>query len=135
MHVISKQIKGNEYFYLVGKERRGKRVVTARTVYIGNRRKLADLVQQSVSAALPRSFEPQPVGAVLALARLADELGLEAAIDEVCLVRQGAAAVGRRLVIAAIGRTVMPREDNGLVNLRGFYWSFHKLGDIKRPMC
>jgi hypothetical protein len=66
MHLVVKQVKGREYFYLVEKERRGNRVVTSRTVYVGDRQKLAELVQQSASAALPSSFEPQPVGAVLA---------------------------------------------------------------------
>jgi hypothetical protein len=32
MHLVVKKIKGREYFYLVEKERRGKRVVTSRTV-------------------------------------------------------------------------------------------------------
>ncbi len=121
MHLVVKQIKGREYFYLVEKERRGSRVVTSRTVYVGDRQKLADLVQQGASAALPSSFEPQPIGAVLALATIAKDLGVETLIDEVCPVREGAAAVGRRLVIAAIGRAVMPRRDNGLSNVRAFY--------------
>ncbi|MBI5628394.1 MAG: transposase, partial [Candidatus Rokubacteria bacterium] len=89
--------------------------------YVGDRQRLAELVQQGVLAALPCSFEPQPVGAVLALATVAKELGVEALIDEVCPVRRGAAPVGRRLVIAAIGRVVVPRRDNGLSNLRAFY--------------
>lgn len=121
MHLISKQIKGHEYFYLVEKQRRGKRVVTSRTVYVGNRQKLAELVQQSAAAAFPASFEAQPVGAVLALAALAEELGIATLIDEVCPVRQDAAPIGRRLVIAAIGRAVMPRRENGVCNLRTFY--------------
>lgn len=121
MHLISKAIKGHEYFYLVEKERRGKRVVTSRTVYVGNRQKLAELVQQSASAALPTSFEPQPVGAVLALARLAEDLGLEALIDGASPVREGAAPVGGRLLVAAIARVVTLRHENGLSNLRAFY--------------
>ena len=121
MHLIAKSIKGREYFYLVEKERRGKRVVTSRTVYIGDRQKLAELVQQSAAAALPSSFDAQPVGAELALATVAGELGFEDLIDEVCPVRQGAAAVGRCLVIAAIDRVVTARRHNGLKNLRGHY--------------
>jgi len=110
-----------ECSYLVEKERRGNRVVTSRTVYVGDRQKLAELVQQSASAALPSSFEPQPVGAVLALAVVAKQLGIEALIDEVCPVRQGAAPVGRRLPIAAIGRVVRARRENGLCPVRTFY--------------
>jgi transposase len=121
MHLVVKQVKGHEYFSLVEKQRRGARVVTSRTVYVGDRQKLADLVQQNASTALPSSFEPQPVGAVLALASAAESLGIEALVDEACPVRQGAAAVGRRLVIAAIGRAVMTRRHNGLCNLRTFY--------------
>jgi transposase len=123
MHLVVKEVKGREYFYLVEKERQGDRVVTSRTVYVGDRQKLADLVQQSASAAFPSSFEPQPVGAVLALATLAQELGIEALIDQVCPVRRGAAPVGRRLVIASIGRILMPRRENGMTNLRTFYES------------
>jgi transposase len=121
MHLVVKQIKGREYFYLVEKERRGDRVVTSRTVYVGDRQKLAELVQQSASGTLPSSFEPQPIGAVLALATVAQDLGIEELIDAVCPVRRGAASVGRRLVIAAIGRVVMSRRNNGLSNLRVFY--------------
>jgi hypothetical protein len=119
--MVAKQIKGREYFYLVEKERRGDRVVTSRTVYVGDRQKVAELVQQSAAASLPSSFEPQPVGAVLALAAVAKDLGVDSLIDEVCPVRQGAASAGRRLVIAAIARVIMPRRDNGLSNVRAFY--------------
>ena len=42
MHLVAKQVKGHEYFYLVEKARRDGRVVTARTVYIGDRQKLAE---------------------------------------------------------------------------------------------
>ena len=121
MHLVVKHVKGREYFYLIEKLRRGARVVTARTVYIGDRQKLAAMVQQSASAALPSGFEAQPVGAVLALASVAQDLGIESLIDEVCPVRRGASPVGRRLVIAAIGRAVMARRANGLSNLRSFY--------------
>jgi transposase len=123
MHLVVKKIKGREYFYLVEKERRGKRVVTSRTVYVGDRQKLAELVQQSASSALPSSFEPQPVGAVLALVAVAKRLGVETLIDEMCPVRQSATPVGRRLVIAAIGRALMPRRENGLCHVRTFYES------------
>jgi len=37
MHLVAKQVNGHEYFYLVEKARREGRVVTARTVYIGDR--------------------------------------------------------------------------------------------------
>jgi transposase len=121
MHLVAKQIKGREYFYLVEKERRGDRVVTARTVYIGDRQKLAELVQQSASATLPASFDLQAVGAELALVKVAEDLGIEASIDAACPVRTGAAPVGRRVVLAAICRTLMPRRENGLSNLRTFY--------------
>jgi len=50
MHLVAKQVKGHEYFYLVEKQRRGHRVVTARTVYIGDRQKLADLAQVMLAA-------------------------------------------------------------------------------------
>ena len=53
MHLVTKTIKGCEYFYLVKKERRGKRVVTAKTVYVGNRQKLAELVEMSATNAFP----------------------------------------------------------------------------------
>jgi transposase len=54
---------------------------------------------------------------------VAKQLGIEALIDEVCPVRQGASAVGRRLLIAAIGRVVMTRRENGLCHVRTFYES------------
>jgi transposase len=96
-------------------------VGTARTVYIGDRQKLAELIQVSASAVMPTSFAPQPVGAALALATVATDLGLEALIDDVCPVRQGAAPVGRRVLLAALHRVLAPRRDNGLRTLRGFY--------------
>src|SRR5919198_5157491 len=104
MHLVTKQIKGNEYYYLIERERHGKRVVTSRTVYIGNKQKLAELIQQSATAALPDSFAPQSVGAALALGAVAEELEIEKLIDGVCPVRDGAAPVGRRLILAAIHR-------------------------------
>lgn len=121
MHLVAKQVKGHEYFYLVEKARRDGRVVTVRTVYIGDRQKLAELIQVSAAAALPTSFAPQPVGAALALATVAADLGIEALIDEVCPVRRGAAPVGRRVLLAALHRVLAPRRENGLRTLREFY--------------
>lgn len=123
MHLVAKQVKGHEYFYLVEKARRDGRVVTVRTVYIGDRQKLAELIQLSASAMMPTTFASQPVGAALALATVAADLGLEAVIDEVCPVRHGAAPVGRRLLLAALHRVLAPRRENGLRVLRGFYES------------
>jgi len=121
MHVVAKTVKGHEYFYLVEKGREGGKVVTTRTIYIGDRKKLAALVQQSAAAALPTSFRPQSVGAALALATLASELGLEELIDDVCPTRAGAAPVGRRLVLAAIHRALALKGENGLTNLATWY--------------
>jgi transposase len=121
VHLVAKQVKGHEYFYLVEKARQGGRVVTSRTVYIGDRQKLVEMIQLSASAAMPTTFAPQHVGAALALSTVATELGIEALIDEICPVRKGAAPIGRRIVLAALHRAVAPRGKNGLLNLRGFY--------------
>jgi transposase len=121
MNLVAKRINGCEYFYLVEKERRGQRVVTSRTVYIGNKQKLAELIQKSASAALPESFAPQSVGAVVALSTVAADLGIEKTIDTVCPVRDGAAPVGRRLLLAAIHRVLAPRRENGICNLLPWY--------------
>lgn len=121
MHLVAKTVKGHVYYYLVEKERRGVRVVTTRTIYIGDWRKLAELVQQSAAAVLPTSFAAQSVGAALALATIAQDLGIEELIDEVCPVRTGAAPVGRRMVLASIHRLLAPRGKNALCNLAAKY--------------
>lgn len=121
MHLVAKQVKGHEYFYLIEKQRRGHRVVTARTVYVGDRQKLADLLQVSASSALPSSFAPQEVGASLALVEISRDLAIERIIDEICPVRSGAVAVGRQILVAAIHRALAPRRENGVRNLREFY--------------
>lgn len=95
MHLVSKQVKGHEYFYLIEKERRGSRVITSRTVYVGDRQKLAELLQVKASSAFPTSFAPQEVGASLALVEVACDLGIESLIDELSPVRSGAVPVGR----------------------------------------
>lgn len=121
MHVVEKTINGHPYFYLVEKARRGKRVVTTRTIYIGNRQKLAQLIQGCASSAFPTSYRSQEAGASLAFADLATQLGIENLIDDVCPVRVGAAPIGRQLVLAAIHRVLAPRWENGKSNLREFY--------------
>src|SRR3990172_1600547 len=121
MHLVAKQVKGREYFYLVEKARRAARVVTTRTVYIGDRQKLAELIQLSTAAVFPSSFAAQSVGAALAMVEVARELGLEEIIDAVCPVRDGAAPVGRRLLVMAIHRMVSPRNANGLLHVRATY--------------
>src|ERR687888_513942 len=121
MHLVTKQVKGHEYYYLIERERRGERVVTSRTVYIGNKQKLAELIQQSATAVLPASFASQSVGAALALSTVAEELEVEKLIDRVCPVRDGAAPVGRRLLLAAIHRVLAPRRENGICNLLPWY--------------
>lgn len=121
MHLVAKQVKGREYFYLVEKARRDARVVTTRTVYVGDRQKLAELIQLSTSSVFPSSFTAQSVGAGLAMVEVARELGLEEIIDAVCPVRDGAAPVGRRLLVMAIHRMVSPRNANGLLHVRATY--------------
>jgi transposase len=122
MHLVTKRIKGFEYFYLVKKERRGKRVVTAKTVYVGNRQKLADLVELSASNAFPAEAKVQEVGASLGLAQIAVDLGLEEIIDSACpLTRSDAAPIGRRMVLAAIHRALSPRRSNSLLSLEHGY--------------
>jgi transposase len=121
MHLVAKQVNGHEYYYLVEKERHGHRVITARTVYVGNRQKLAELLQVSASSALPTSFTPQEVGASLALVEVSRDLTIEKIIDEICPVRSGAVAIGRQILLAAVHRALAPRRENGLRNLREFY--------------
>lgn len=122
MHLVTKTIKGCEYFYLVSKERRGGRVVTAKTVYVGNRQKLAALVELSATNAFPAEAMVQEVGASLALSRVAMDLGLEKIINDVCPPSRAAAApLGRRLVLAAIHRAIAPRRNNSLLSLQGSY--------------
>lgn len=112
MHLITKQIKGHEYFYLVEKERRGERVVTSRTVYIGDRRKLVELIQANTLLSMPNAFSSQDVGGALLLASVASDLGVEEVIDSVCPVREEAAPVGRRLLITAIHCALAGRRNN-----------------------
>lgn len=121
MHLVGKQIKGHEYFYLIEKGRRDGRVVTLRTIYVGDRQKLVELIRTSAAGVVPVAFAAQPAGAPLALASVAEDLKMAAAIDEVCPVREGATAIGRQLLIAAIHRVLAPRPENSLRRLREFY--------------
>jgi transposase len=121
MHLVTKTVNGSEYFYLIEKAREGARVVTVRQIYIGNRQKLAELVSQSAGAGLPASFRSQSVGGALALATLAQDLGLEEVIDRACPQTHGAKPVGRRLLLAAIHRALVPKSANGLNKLAAFY--------------
>jgi len=121
MHLVTKRIKGSDYFYLLKKERRGKRVVTAKTVYIGNRQRLAELLELSAANAFPAEATVQEIGGSLALARVAADLGLERIIDAACPVRANATPIGRRLVLAAIHRALAPRGQNSLLSLQHGY--------------
>lgn len=124
MHLVTKRIKGHDYFYLVKKERRGERVVTAKTVYVGNRQKLAELVEASATNALPAEATTQEVGGALALSQISAELELEKIIDAACpKSRADAVPLGRRLVLAAIHRALAPRRGNSLNVLRSAYSS------------
>jgi transposase len=121
VHLVAKQVKGHEYYYLVEKGRKAGRVVTVRTVYIGDRQKLAELIAGTAAAATPEAFAAQQVGASLALAMVADDLGIVGVIDAAAPVRRDAAPVGRRLVLAAIHRALAPRGENGLSRVADFY--------------
>lgn len=122
MHLVTKRIKGCEYFYLVKKERRGDRVVTAKTVYVGNRQKLAELVEASATNSLPAEATTQEVGGALALCQVAADLELEKIIDATCPPsRCDAVPLGRRMVLAAIHRALAPRRSNSLNALRSAY--------------
>jgi transposase len=122
MHLVTKRINGHEYFYLVKKERRGKRVVTAKTVYVGNRQKLADLVELSATNAFPTKATVQEIGGSLALTEVAAELELEKIIDGACPpTRSHAGRIGKRLLLAAIHRALSPRRRNSLLCLEQGY--------------
>lgn len=121
MHLVTKYVRKHEYFYLVEKARRGKRVVTTDQVYIGNRKRLAGLLQGKIASAFPRSFSGQEIGASLALVRLAEDLHIEDIVDAQVPTREGAAPLGRRLLVAAIHRALSPKHENGKCNLRRFY--------------
>jgi transposase len=122
MHLVTKQIKGLEYYYLVQKERRGRRVVTTKTVYVGNRQKLAELVELSASNAFPSDASVQEIGASLALAQIAADLELERIVDGVCPPsRADAVPIGRRMVLASIHRALAPRRRNSLLSLQCSY--------------
>lgn len=121
MHVVEKKINGHEYYYWVEKGRRGKRVITTRTIYIGNWAKLTALLQDTATAALPSSYTSKEVGASLAFTQVAQELGIEELIDKACPVRAGASPVGRQLLLIALHRILAPRGENGLNNIREFY--------------
>jgi transposase len=121
VHLIAKQVKGHEYFYLVEKERHGSRVITSRTIYVGDRQKLAELLQIKAASAFPTSFAPQEVGASLMLVEVACDLGIENLIDGICPVRSGAVPMGRQVLLAALHRALAPRRENSVRNLRRFY--------------
>ena len=63
MLLVTKKKKGHEYYYLIERERRGTRVVASRTIYVGNRKKLAEMVQLA-HRRYAGLFAPQSVGAV-----------------------------------------------------------------------
>ena len=121
MHLVAKTINGSEYYYLVRKERRGARVVTAQTIYVGSREKLAQLAVQGACSSLPEAFRAQEIGASLALVRAAQSLDLERIIDAVVPRRPGAAGVGRQLLIAAIHRAAAPVRRRSKSALREWY--------------
>jgi transposase len=122
MHLVTKRIKGRDYFYLVKKERQGKRVVTARTIYVGNRQKLAELVESSAANIFPAEATVQEIGCSLALTQIAADLELEKIINEVCPpTRSDAAPIGVRLVLSAIHRALSPRRRNSLLSLQHSY--------------
>jgi transposase len=122
MHLVTKRINGSDYFYLVKKERRGKRVVTAETVYVGNRQKLAELVEMSATNAVPSEATVQEIGGCLALTQIAAELELAKIVDHVCPPpRSDATPIGARVVAAAIHRALAPRHRNSLLALQQGY--------------
>ncbi len=128
MHLVAKQIKGHTYFYLIEKAWRDGRPVTARTVYIGDKKKLAWTLEKGLTEALPQYFEQQEIGATLALSQVAKSLGLESLIDEAVEPRAGFGQVGRRLLVAALHHVLAngwatfagvklkaPRQSDGLL--------------------
>ena len=48
MHLVEKFVKDRPYYYLIKTERRGKRVVTSRTVYLGDWKKVARLLDSGL---------------------------------------------------------------------------------------
>lgn len=123
MHLVEKSINGSQYYYLVRKQRRGRRVVTSQTIYIGNRQKLAELLQDRIEGCLPESFAAQEVGGSLALTSVARDLGIEEIIDDICPVRAGATPLGRQLLLVAIHRALTPRWSNSKASLQASYTS------------
>jgi transposase len=125
MQLIAKTVKGNRYWYLVQKGRRGGVVTNVKTIYLGSADRLAGILTEAGEAAFPISFSSWEVGASAALiaeARILDLVGL---IDQACPNRRSDAKLsfGQLITILAIQRAIAPVHLRSQEKLRTWYES------------
>jgi transposase len=105
--LVQKRIKGHRYYYLVQTAWRDGRSRIVHQQYLGKAEDVARAVTERGSlrpvAARVRSF-----GAVAALYRKAEELGVVEIIDRHAPKRQQGPTVGQYMLVAAINRAVAP---------------------------
>jgi transposase len=125
MQLISKNIKGHKYWYLVEKGRKNGVVTNVKTIYLGPANRLADRISSQGLTQFPAAFDSFEMGASAALFQQAASLDLLALLDKVCPPRRADAALGfgQLLTLLAIQRAIAPRALKSVRQLGSFYHS------------
>ena len=123
MQLIAKTIKGNRYWYLIQKGRRGDVVTNVKTIYLGSADRLAGILAEAGESSFPVSHSSQEVGASAALVAEARALMLSELIDKACPNRRSDAMLsfGQLITILAIQRAIAPTHLRSQEKLRTWY--------------
>lgn len=118
MFLYKKVKKGIEYFYLRQTKRVKGKVVCEFQIYIGNKDKLYEVIQNGLNPIAniikPESSEVLHFGSVAALVALLHKLNAFQIIDSVCIKRKQDMPMSYYLLIAAINRCIQAKSKNSI---------------------
>ena len=110
MHLETKVIHGQRYFYAVRSGRVDGKPRRLEQIYLG---KVEDLVAARLAESRPTSVQTRYFGAVAALWALSEELGLRQEIERHCPTAVRGIPIATYLVLAAINRSIDVRSKRG----------------------
>jgi hypothetical protein len=112
--LVSKEIKGHSYYYIVDSKRINGKPSHVNQIYLGPVQDVIQQLKENKGAVSPLYSQSLDFGAAVALYDLAERLNLVALINRIAGKRQQGVSVGHYLLLAALNRALAPTSKSKL---------------------
>jgi transposase len=104
--LIKKRVKGRTYYYIAESKRVDGKPRMVKQWYLGSVEKLIAIAEGEVDKQEPRQIDCVQEGAVAALHKVAEELGIRDVVNDQCPKRKQGMTVGDYVLVAALNRAI-----------------------------